>query len=198
MRGLLASTYRRVAVRGPVQFPDDLHVGFGSRVWAPTHLDIGRSVYIGKHSTVEVDGVIGDEVLIANNVGLVGRRDHDILAVGRPIRSAPWVGEDPLRLSLELVVGSDVWIGFGSVVLSGVTIGQSTVVAAGSVVVNDLPENSVCAGNPARPMRERFREEATYSAHWSELRRRGVRDINQLTADGSSRLSGPTRMAGDG
>jgi len=70
---------------------------------------------------VECNAEIGDYVLIANRVALVGRRDHDFRAVGIPVRFSPWVGStlppSPFREE-EVVVGSDVWLGFGAIVLS--------------------------------------------------------------------------------
>jgi virginiamycin A acetyltransferase len=59
----------------------------------------------------------------------------------------------------DTVVGHDVWLGYSALVLPGVTIGHGAVVAAGSVVVGDVPPYAVVAGNPARVVRWRFSEE---------------------------------------
>jgi virginiamycin A acetyltransferase len=56
----------------------------------------------------------------------------------------------------DTVVGSDVWLGYRSVVMPGVTIGHGAVVAAGSVVVGDLPPYAIAGGNPARVIRVRY------------------------------------------
>lgn len=157
------------------------HVGFGSIIWAPRRLTIGTDVYIGKNVTIQVDGTIGDGVLIANGVGIVGKSDHDISAVGIPIRKAPWVGDAMSDLSHATHIGSDVWIGFGAVILSGVTIGDSAIVAAGSLVNRDVPPNSVVAGFPASVRRKRF-SDSDFVNHWT-----------RLTAQGFSRL--PERSA---
>jgi acetyltransferase-like isoleucine patch superfamily enzyme len=58
-----------------------------------------------------------------------------------------------------IVVGSDVWIGIGAMILSGVTIGQGAVVGAGSVVARDVPPYAVVAGNRAEIVKYRFPEE---------------------------------------
>lgn len=55
-----------------------------------------------------------------------------------------------------IVVGNDVWIGFGATILAGIHIGDGAVVAAGSVVTKDVPDYSIVAGNPARILRYRF------------------------------------------
>lgn len=59
----------------------------------------------------------------------------------------------------DVVIGNDVWIGFGSTILSGVTIGDGAAVGACSVVTRDVPPYAIAAGNPARVFRYRFDEE---------------------------------------
>lgn len=161
------------AIPDTVTWGTPLVLGERVRIWAPNSLRLGTNVHIGSDVRIEVDGSIGDHVLIANGCGIVGRRDHDMRVIGTPITAAPWVG-DTAALSDETTIGSDVWIGFGAVVLSGVTIGDSAVVAAGSVVTRNVGANAIVAGNPARVVGQRF-EEAALRQHWAELQRRGVR-----------------------
>jgi virginiamycin A acetyltransferase len=59
----------------------------------------------------------------------------------------------------DTVVGHDVWLGYGTVVMPGVTIGHGAVVAAGSVVVGDIPPYAIAGGNPARVLRMRYEPE---------------------------------------
>jgi acetyltransferase-like isoleucine patch superfamily enzyme len=105
----------------------------------------------------------------------------------------------PLRLRLELagrgndgnpwskgniVIGSDVWLGVGALVLSGVTIGHGAVVAAGAVVVKDVPPYSLVAGNPARIVRMRFEEKTVKSllriAWWNWPQQKITREVAAL------------------
>lgn len=148
--------YRLYGVRSNVTLGKRVHIGLGSTLWAPRSLVVADDVYIGKNVTAEVDGRIGTGTLIANQVGLVGRTDHDIHEVGRLIRFARWVGDHPEDLSRPLAIGSDVWIGFGAIVLSGLRIGRGAVVAAGSVVTRDVAPYAVVAGVPARAVGMRF------------------------------------------
>ena len=150
--------YRRYAVRSNVSLGHNVHIGLGTILWAPNDLVIGDDVYLGKGCTIECDGSIGSDVLIANRFGIVGRRNHDIRAVGVPMRRAPWVGESGGPISGRVQIGSDVWIGFGAMVLSDVTIGRGAVVAARSVVIQDVPPDAIVAGNPTRFVGERFDE----------------------------------------
>lgn len=59
----------------------------------------------------------------------------------------------------DVVIGNDVWIGQGAIILSGVNIGNGAVIAAGSVVTRDIPAYAIAGGNPARVIRFRFPEE---------------------------------------
>ena len=59
----------------------------------------------------------------------------------------------------EAIIEDDVWLGFGSIVLSGVTIGRGAVVGAGAVVSRDVPAYAIVTGNPAVVVGERFPEE---------------------------------------
>lgn len=71
------------------------------------------------------------------------------------------------RRDHAVTVGHDVWIGHGAIILAGRTIGTGAVVGAGSVVTKDVPPYAIVAGNPARPIRERF--PAAVAARLTEL-----------------------------
>ena len=63
----------------------------------------------------------------------------------------------------------DVWIGAGSVLLSGVKIGRGAIVAAGSVVTKDVPACEIWGGNPAAKIRDRFPDETDKQKHLAFL-----------------------------
>lgn len=162
LKRLLQRAYEEFAVRGNVELGERVHIGFGTIVWAPNLLIIGHDTYIGKYCTVECDGEIGSGVLIANNVGIVGRHDHDWQEVGAPIRYVHWVGSPTYRgrgYGLRVIIEDDVWIGYGAILLSGVRVGRGAIVAAGAVVRSDVPPYTIVAGNPARVAGHRFPEE---------------------------------------
>ena len=72
---------------------------------------------------------------------------------------AALVTHGPVKGGRPCTVGKNCYIGFGAVILPGVTVGDNCIVGAGSVVTRDVPPNSVAAGNPARVLRERDPEE---------------------------------------
>ena len=149
---------------------------FGQRcvLWAPRLLTIGNDVSMGSDVRIEIDGSIGDGVLIASAVGIIGRTDHVLDEIGVTIRRARRVTTSPDELSRPTTIGSDVWIGYGAIILSGVAIGNSSVIGAGSVVTKDVPQNSIVVGNPGRVIGQRLSSE-DFELHWRQLERNGVR-----------------------
>jgi acetyltransferase-like isoleucine patch superfamily enzyme len=109
------------------------------------NLRIGRNCYIGKHVLLDlVESLeLGDEVVLSANVSIFTHADPG----ERPLR------EFFPRRTARVVVGAGCWLGAGSIILHGVTLGPCCVVGAGSVVTNDVPPYSVAAGVPARVIR---------------------------------------------
>jgi len=159
VRPLWQRLFRLYAIRGKVRAGRGLHIGIGSKIDSPHGLAIGNDVYVGKLCTIECDGEIGNDVMIANSVGIIGRYDHDFRTIGVSVRKAPWVGDRDYAgdgRANRVVIGSDVWIGYGAIVLSGVTVGRGAIVAAGAVVTKDIRPYAIVAGNPAREIGSRF------------------------------------------
>jgi acetyltransferase-like isoleucine patch superfamily enzyme len=155
----------------------DLHIGARCRLWAPERITFGRAVYVGKDVHIECNAEIGDHVLIADRVALVGRQDHDYKVCGVPMRFTPQIsptmqampaGVDPDTNVVR--VGDDVWLGFGCTVLTGVRIGRGAIIAAGAVVAVDVAPYDIVAGNPARPVSRRFESADTIAEHERRIR----------------------------
>lgn len=127
---------------GKLEVGKNVYVGPRTSLAAIGDLRIGDNVYVGKNCTIEVCGEIGSNVVIANNVGIVGRRDHDLRDQRDGLFFAATAREED-RLRLPITIGDNVWIGFGAIVLSGVAVGDSAVIGAGSVVTEDVPSGVV-------------------------------------------------------
>jgi acetyltransferase-like isoleucine patch superfamily enzyme len=143
---------------------------FGRSVymWAKHSITIGDNFYIGKFSQIECDAEIGDNVMFANCVALIGRYDHKFTEVGIPIRLASKIRDKDYNwkgLNEKIVIADDIWVGHGSIILSGINIGQGSIIAAGSVVTRDVEPFSIYAGNPARKIRNRFDSETEKNEH---------------------------------
>lgn len=146
----------------------NVHVQWSTTMWSPhRRVVIGDDVGIGRHCTIQCDLRIGSKVLIASSVAFVGSDDHLFDRVGVPIWDS---GRGDTR---ETVVEDDVWIGFGAIILSGARIGRGSVIAAGSVVVGDVPPYSIVIPQKARRLRSRF-SEADIVRHDAALRSCGL------------------------
>lgn len=126
----------------------------GENIWIepPLHMAYGTNVHIGNDFYAnfnlvivdDVDVYIGDHVMIAPNV--------TITPTGHPVD--PELRKLGTQFSIPVRIGSNVWIGSNAVILPGVTIGDNSVIGAGSVVTHDIPANVVAVGNPCRVLRE--------------------------------------------
>ncbi|HEY6951578.1 MAG TPA: CatB-related O-acetyltransferase [Bacteroidota bacterium] len=78
-----------------------------------------------------------------------------------PIFGEGWEAATPERWPMkgDTVVGNDVWIGYGAIIMPGITIGNGAIIASGAVVTKDVPSFAIVGGNPADILRYRFDEE---------------------------------------
>ena len=167
---LLLAIYKRtrtqiyiLRTRKILTYGKGLHIGSKVRLWAPQYIKFGMNLYLGHEVSIECNCVIGDNCLVANRVAFVGRNDHDYKSIGIPVRFSPWIGGGSDNRENEqknvVNVGDDVWIGYGAIILTGVSIGKGTIVATGSVVTSDTPDYSIVGGVPAKVLGRRFSDE---------------------------------------
>ncbi len=114
--------------------------------WGGHHVHFGDYVYANFNLTLVDDThiYVGDHTMIGPNVTLA--------TAGHPVW--PELREKAYQFNCDIHIGRNCWLGAGVIVLPGVTIGDHTVVGAGSVVTRDLPANVVAVGNPCRVLRE--------------------------------------------
>lgn len=111
------------------------------------HLEIGANCYVGDCVYFDLSNkiIIGDNVIISGNVSFVTHSDCN---------RSKYLDERFPRVSRPIRINNDVWVGFSSNILEGVTVGHNSVIAASSLVRHDIEPYAVYAGVPALKIRE--------------------------------------------
>jgi galactoside O-acetyltransferase len=106
----------------------------------------GKGVYANFNLTMVDDThiYVGDYTMFGPNV--------TVATAGHPIN--PELRSKAYQYNMPVHIGKNCWLGAGVVVLPGVTIGDNTVIGAGSIVTKDIPSNVVAVGNPCKVLRE--------------------------------------------
>lgn len=135
-----------------VKIPKNLvSIGNGVIIFRRTELTIFENypIIIGDNSFLNQDCIVGPNTFIGKNVS-VGHKVSFVTATHK-------IGDTNKRASdsvfLPIKIEDGCWIGAGSIILPGVTIGKGTIIAAGSVVNKDCKSNYLYAGNPATPIK---------------------------------------------
>lgn len=114
--------------------------------WGGKHVHFGKGVYANFNLTLVDDThiYVGDYTMIGPNV-VLATAGHPILPELRPLA---------YQYNMPIHIGKNCWLGAGVIVLPGITIGDNSVIGAGSVVTKDIPANVVAVGNPCKVLRE--------------------------------------------
>ena len=116
-----------------------------------SNIEIGENFY-SNHNLVILDPnkvIFGDNVFVGPNCSFY--------TAGHPLE--PAIRNKGLEYALPIKVGNNVWFGGNVVILPGITIGDNCTIGAGSVVVKDIPPNSVVVGNPCRVIKNLSKEQ---------------------------------------
>lgn len=122
--------------------------------WGGFHTHLGKNVYANFGLTLVDDThiYIGDCCMFGPNCV--------IATAGHPVE--PSLREKAYQFNMPVHIGKNCWLGAGVIVLPGVTIGDNSVIGAGSVVTKDIPSNVVAVGNPCRVLREISEKDKMY------------------------------------
>ncbi len=114
--------------------------------WGGYHTHFGDNVYVNFNLTLVDDThiYVGDNVMMGPNV-VISSGTHPL---------EPSLREKGLQYNLPIHIERNVWLGAGVIIMPGVTIGENSVIGAGSVVTKDIPANVVAVGSPCRVLRE--------------------------------------------
>lgn len=152
-RGFRMEKLPYITGRGEIRIGDSVRLSgkpslaFNNRYLEAPELAIGDGTFIGHDCSFTAGKSIriGNHCLLAGGVRVSDQDGHPLNAEQRRAgQPTPWADVHPV------VIGDDVWIGAGAVVLKGVTIGDRAIIGTRAVVTKDVPADCVFAGNPAR------------------------------------------------
>lgn len=118
-------------------------------------IEIGNNVFFGQRTTINciVPVIIGNKVMFGPEVVIMGG-DHNFSEPGLPMRDVKNGG-----INLPIVIEDDVWIGARTIILKGVSIGEGSVIGAGSIITRSTLPYSINFGQPSKFIKCRFNEE---------------------------------------
>ena len=129
--------------------------GDGSYIEPPLHANWGgKHVYMGKNVYANFNLTLVDDANIYIGNDCMFGPNTVIATAGHPIN--PELRAKVTQYNAEVHIGNNVWLGAGVIVMPGVTIGDNSVIGAGSVVTKDIPPYSVAVGVPARVIKNRL------------------------------------------
>ncbi|MCE7053702.1 CatB-related O-acetyltransferase [Algoriphagus sp. AGSA1] len=151
--------YKRLKIRylyGLKYVHPTFNIGGKSKI--SKDLVAGEYSYVGPGGLIYPGVSIGRYTMLAQNVQIIGD-DHNFNLVGIP---STFSGRPKMR---RTTIGRDVWIGANSIIMASVTIGDGSIIAAGSIVTKDIPPFSIVGGVPAKFIRKRFSTEEDERVH---------------------------------
>jgi len=150
----------QIGRRGQIRFGKLVWIGDGTKIRSHEGVvEIGDKTVFGQECTVSAYQRvrIGEQCVIADRAMFIDF-DHGVVDVERPIRLQGIYKRD-------VVIGSNVWVGYGACVLRGVSVGDNAIIGSNSVVTKDVPANAVVGGVPAKVIRMR---DAPETLRWSD------------------------------
>ena len=130
------------------------HIGADVVIVSPFYCEYGSQITIEDGVFINLNAMLIDVGRIVVRQGAMLGPAVQLLTATHPLDPEGRVHQ-ALELGKPITIGEEAWLGGGTIVLPGVTIGDRTTVGAGSVVTRDLPPDVIAVGNPARVIRKR-------------------------------------------
>lgn len=122
-------------------------IRYGSKV--TSRVIVGMGSYIGGPGSILDNATIGNYCSIGPSV-IIGLGNHDMKSLSTSPLVAEAIGHNDTSAVSRVIIGNDVWIGAGSIILAGVKIGDGAVIGAGAVVTKNVEDNNIVIGVPAK------------------------------------------------
>ena len=134
----------------------EMNIGGNPRIHPTASLRCGENIYLGINSHINHNCciwaspnskiILGDNLLMGPGTKIFSSNHGTDL--GTPMNTQPFIEKD-------IVIGNDVWLGANCIIVAGVTIGDGSIIAAGSVVTKDIPPYTIAGGIPAKSIKKR-------------------------------------------
>lgn len=135
-------TYARVRSLNRLALAPDAVVGGAPRIVRGASLSLGARTGLGPGCLCMASVTVGDDCLVSADVRLVGN-DHEVRGPGL-------INQNPSRFPQPIVIGDDVLVGAGAMIIGPSTIGTGAVIAAGAIVKGDVASRTIVGGVPAK------------------------------------------------
>lgn len=159
---IVSSIYLRIKKNGKILIGKDLNIISGL-CYNPITRNIKTSLFVEKDASITIGNNVGisgaciwahKNIIIGNNVKIGG----DSIIIDSDCHSLDFLKrrgkqDQKYKISKEIIIKDDVLIGTRCIILKGVTIGEKSIIGAGSIVVKDIPSNCIAAGNPCRVLK---------------------------------------------
>ncbi|RYF19850.1 MAG: sugar O-acetyltransferase, partial [Oxalobacteraceae bacterium] len=127
------------------------HAGLGATIRPQFHCDYGYNIHLGEGAFLNFGCTVLDVVSVQIGAGTQVGPGVQILTADHP--RDPVQRDRMLEFGRPVIIGRNVWIGGGALILPGITVGDNAIVGAGSVVTRDVRAGATVAGNAARLLR---------------------------------------------
>ncbi len=123
------------------------NIDIGRKISFSSQISIGDNSSIGDYTNIIGEVIIGKNVMMGPKCAFIAS-NHNYDRVDIPMNKQG-------GFEKKIIIGDDVWIGFGTIILAGVNVGKGAIISAGSVVTKDVPSFSIVGGVPARIIKSR-------------------------------------------
>lgn len=145
-RWIICKKYKQICAKLMMDYCGS-NVDIGRKISFSSQVSLGDNSSIGDYCHMSGKISIGNNVMISPNVAFLSS-NHKFSRIDIPMNRQGGIEK-------EIIIGDDVWIGYGVIILAGVKIGNGAIVAAGSVVTKNVSEFDIVGGNPARIIKNR-------------------------------------------
>lgn len=156
-----------------VKYNKNMHCQFSAKFSRGRNIVFGSNIGIGYSCLFQCDINVGNHVMIGSSSAFINSDDHPYDKIGKLM----W--ESGRGDKFIITIEDDVWIGHGSIVMTPSKIGRGAIIAAGSLVLNDVKPYSIVGGVPARLLKMRFTDSQIFEHETILIKRKVISELDR-------------------